>query len=70
MARMLGGPDLRRLVPLSMLLGAAFLLAVDTLARSVGRMEIPLGILTAVLGTPLFLWLLIRARQGDGGRGA
>jgi iron complex transport system permease protein len=70
MARMLGGPDLRRLVPLSMLLGAAFLLAVDTLARSAGRMEIPLGILTAVLGTPLFLWLLIRARQGDGGRSA
>ena len=65
MARMLGGPDLRRLVPLSMLLGAAFLLAVDTLARSVGRMEIPLGILTAVLGTPLFLWLLIRARRGS-----
>jgi len=64
MARMLGGPDLRRLVPLSMLLGAAFLLAVDTLARSAGRMEIPLGILTAVLGTPLFLWLLIRTRRG------
>jgi iron complex transport system permease protein len=64
MARMLGGPDLRRLVPLSMILGAAFLLAVDTLARSVGRMEVPLGILTAVLGTPLFLWLLIRARRG------
>lgn len=64
MARLLGGPDLRRLVPLSMLLGAAFLLAVDTLARSAGRMEIPLGILTAVLGTPLFLWLLARARRG------
>ena len=64
MARMLGGPDLRRLVPLSMILGAAFLLAVDTLARSAGRMEVPLGILTAVLGTPLFLWLLIRARRG------
>jgi iron complex transport system permease protein len=66
MARLLGGPDLRRLVPLSMLLGAAFLLAVDTLARSAGRMEIPLGILTAVLGTPLFLWLLARARRGGG----
>ena len=35
-ARLLGGPDLRRLLPLSMLLGAAFLLAVDTLARSAG----------------------------------
>jgi iron complex transport system permease protein len=62
MARLLGGPDLRRLIPLSMLLGAAFLLGVDTLARSAGRVEVPLGILTAVLGTPFFLWLLARAR--------
>ena len=63
-ARLLGGPDLRRLIPLSALLGAAFLLGVDTLARSAGRTELPLGILTAVLGTPLFLWLLLRARRG------
>lgn len=62
-ARLLAGPDLRRLIPLSMLLGAAFLLAVDTLARSVGRLEVPLGVLTAVLGTPLFLWLLIRGNR-------
>lgn len=60
-ARLLGGPDLRRLLPLSMLLGAAFLLGVDTLARGAARIEIPLGILTATLGTPLFLWLLARA---------
>jgi len=64
MARLLGGPDLRRLVPLSMLLGAAFLLAVDTVARTLTRVEVPLGILTAALGTPLFLWLLARARRG------
>ena len=63
-ARLLGGPDLRRLLPLSMLLGAAFLLAVDTLARSAGRLEVPLGVLTAALGTPLFLWLLARAGRG------
>jgi iron complex transport system permease protein len=44
-----------------MLLGAAFLLAVDTLARNAGRLEVPLGVLTAALGTPLFLWLLARA---------
>ena len=55
---------LRRLLPLSMLLGAAFLLAVDTLARTAGRVEVPLGVLTAVLGTPLFLWVLARARRG------
>jgi iron complex transport system permease protein len=62
-ARLVGGPDLRRLVPLSMLLGAAFLLGVDTLARNLGRTELPLGILTALLGTPLFLWLLARGRH-------
>ncbi len=65
-ARMLGGPDLRRLLPLAMLLGAAFLLAVDTLCRNLGRMEVPLGIVTAMLGTPLFLGLLLRARRGSG----
>lgn len=59
-ARLLGGPDLRRLVPLSMLLGAAFLLAVDTLARNMARIEIPLGILTAAIGTPVFLLLIAR----------
>ncbi len=61
MARLLGGAELRRVLPLSMLLGAAFLLAVDTLARSAGRLEVPLGVLTALLGTPLFLLLLARA---------
>ena len=65
MARLLGGPDLRRLIPLSALLGGAFLLVVDTLARNLGRTELPLGILTAVLGTPLFLWLLLRAGRGS-----
>ncbi len=62
-ARLLGGPELSRLIPLSMLLGAAFLLGVDTLARSAGRTEVPLGILTAALGTPLFLYLLATAAR-------
>jgi len=61
-ARLLGGPGLRRMLPLSALLGGAFLLLVDTLARTLGRTELPLGVLTAVLGTPLFLWLLARGR--------
>jgi len=43
--------------------GAAFLLAVDTLARSTARIEIPLGVLTAFVGTPLFLWQLVRSRR-------
>ena len=63
-ARLLVGPDFSRLLPTSILLGATFLLAVDTLARTVARIEIPLGVLTAFVGTPLFLWQLATARRG------
>ena len=62
-ARLLVGPDVGRLLPLAMLLGAAFMLAVDTLCRSVAAVEIPPGVLTALLGTPLFLWLFATARR-------
>src|SRR5262245_8070804 len=62
-ARMLVGPNFDRLLPAAMLMGAAFLLLVDTLARTIARIETPLGILTAVLGAPFFLWLLARGRR-------
>ena len=62
-ARMMVGPNFDRLLPTAMLLGASFLLLVDTLARSIARVETPLGILTAVLGAPFFLWLLSRGRK-------
>jgi iron complex transport system permease protein len=62
-ARMLVGPNFDRLLPAAMLMGAAFLLLVDTLARTIARIETPLGILTAVLGAPFFLWLLARGRN-------
>jgi iron complex transport system permease protein len=62
-ARMLVGPNFSRLLPAAMLLGAAFMLVVDTAARSLARVETPLGILTAVLGAPFFLWLLARGRK-------
>jgi iron complex transport system permease protein len=65
-ARMLAGPNFARLLPVAMLLGAAFLLAVDTLARTLARVETPIGILTAVVGAPFFLWLLARGRQSWG----
>jgi iron complex transport system permease protein len=57
-ARTLVGPDFARLVPTAALLGAGFLLLIDTLARSMTAIEVPLGILTAVIGTPFFIWLL------------
>ena len=63
-ARLLVGPDFSRLLPASMLLGAGYLVAVDTLDRTVAPIEIPLGVLTAVIGAPFFLWLLAVSRRG------
>lgn len=57
-ARLLVGPEFARLLPLSLVLGACYLLAVDTLARTMASIEIPPGVLTALIGTPLFLSLL------------
>jgi iron complex transport system permease protein len=59
-ARLLVGARFDRLLPASILLGAAFLVGVDTLARAAARVEIPLGVLTAALGGPVFVWLLAR----------
>jgi iron complex transport system permease protein len=58
LARALVGPDFHRLIPTAALLGGGYLLFIDTLARTVAPVEIPLGILTAVIGTPFFIWLL------------
>lgn len=58
------GPDHRFLLPGSALLGASLLLLADLLARTlVAPAELPLGIITAVIGGPFFLWLLLRYRQ-------
>ena len=58
--RMLTGPDARWSIPSSMLLGSAFLTAVDTVARTASYQEIPIGILTSFIGAPFFLYLIIR----------
>jgi iron complex transport system permease protein len=57
-ARTLVGPDFGRLIPAAALIGGGFLLLIDTLARTAAAVEIPLGILTALVGTPFFIWLL------------
>jgi iron complex transport system permease protein len=63
-ARLLAGPEFSRLLPAAMVLGAGYLLAVDTLARTMAAIEVPIGILTAFIGAPFFLWLLATARRG------
>ncbi len=63
LARALVGPSFPRLLPATSLLGAALLLAIDTLARTMAPVEVPLGILTAVIGTPFFIVLLRRTQR-------
>ena len=63
-ARLIVGPAFARLLPMTAILGAAFLLLVDTAARTLGTIELPLGVLTAVIGTPVFLVLLARGGRG------
>lgn len=64
LARMLVGPDHRLLLPAAALVGAGYMVLVDTLARSLTVAEIPLGILTAIVGAPVFAWLLRKTQAG------
>jgi iron complex transport system permease protein len=63
MARIVWGADYRRLIPLSILGGASSLLLADMLARILlAPQTLPVGIVTALAGTPFFLWILRRAK--------
>jgi iron complex transport system permease protein len=63
LTRRLVGNDYRRLMPGAMLSGALFLLIIDDVSRNLFPTEIPLGILTALIGAPFFLWLITRKRE-------
>ncbi len=63
LARSLVGPDFARLLPTAAILGAGYLLLIDTMARTMAQVEVPLGILTAVIGTPFFIWLLASVQK-------
>lgn len=63
--RIILGPDNRILMPASIIGGAAFMIGMDTIARTIiSPSELPVGIITAIIGAPFFLWLL-RARKRD-----
>ena len=64
LVRFIAGPNNRIVVPLSVILGGAFLMLVDTVCRTVTPSEIPLGILTSVIGAPLFFIILLRSQRG------
>lgn len=62
-ARMFVGSSNTRLIPTASLLGAIFLLAVDTIARNIVAGEVPLGIITGLVGAPFYAWLLYHQRS-------
>ena len=64
LARMIVGPNYKHLLPASLLMGGSFLLIVDDVARSVAQAELPLGVLTAIVGAPVFVFLLIKGKRG------
>lgn len=63
-ARLCVGPGNRKLLPASALLGASYVTALDAISRSLFEVEIPIGILTALVGVPFFALVLGRARKG------
>lgn len=64
LARMIVGPNYKVLIPASIMLGGSYMLLVDDVSRSAMASEIPLGILTHLIGAPFFLYLLVRMNQG------
>jgi iron complex transport system permease protein len=66
LARRLAGPGHRALVPVAALLGAGLLVAVDAVARVASRTEVPVGVVTALLGAPVFAAIVRRAGRGRG----
>lgn len=62
LSRFFTGPDFRRLLPVSILLGGAYLLTIDDLCRTLSSAEIPLGVVTALIGTPVFAWFMVKEK--------
>jgi len=64
LSRMIVGPNYKVLLPTTALLGSAYLLIIDSFVRSLVEVEIPLGILTSLIGSPFFIFLLLKSRRG------
>ncbi len=65
--RILFGSTHKRLLPLSMILGSILLLIADILSRTLAApMELPIGVVTAIIGVPFFLWILLQGKKGFG----
>ena len=65
LARLVVGPNHKILLPTAAVMGGCFLLLVDDVARTVGALEIPVGVITALIGAPFFLFLLMREQRNE-----
>ena len=65
MARALVGVDYSRLIPASAMLGGIYLVLMDDIARSVLSLELPLGVVTSIMGAPFFVYLIIKRKERD-----
>ena len=63
-ARMIVGPNNSKVLPASVVIGISYLLIIDDIARSLVANEIPIGVLTGVIGAPFFGYLLLKQRAG------
>ena len=63
MARVLVGVDYKRLIPASAMLGGCYLVLMDDLARSILSLELPLGVVTSIMGAPFFIYLIIKRKE-------
>ncbi|MBQ6586065.1 MAG: iron ABC transporter permease [Coriobacteriales bacterium] len=62
LARMLVGPDFRRLIPASVSLGICYLLVIDDICRTLAAVEIPIGVITGIIGVPMFLYFIYKKK--------
>ena len=65
LVRLLIGTDYRHVIPLSFVIGGGFLVFIDTIARTAVAGEVPLGVLTALIGAPFFAYLLFKNRTQE-----
>ena len=61
--RLIVGSDNKKVIPVSMLVGACFMVIVDMLARSLAPNEIPLSVITGIIGTPVFIYAIFKRRK-------
>lgn len=63
LGRMMAGPDNRKMLPLAVLLGASFMIWIDLVARTITSAELPISIITGIIGAPFYFYLLFRQRN-------